>query len=321
MVRAFDRWKTRLQGSRDRLVNGLTQLVGRSADATYDEAAVEALLLGADLGVAVVDPLMARLRGLLDGSLPSGVTAKEWRLMDGTARQQAVLSLLKAALLEPLRSCHAPLVLEQHRPFVIVVVGVNGTGKTTSVAKLAARFRRQGRTVVLGAADTFRAAAIDQLRIWGDRLQVPVIAQTPGADPAAVAFDAVQAGVAKRADVVCIDTAGRLHTKSNLMEELGKVKRVIAKALPGAPHEVLLVIDATIGQNGLAQARRFHDALGLTGIMMAKLDGTAKGGIVVAIAQALKLPIRYVGVGEAEDDLIEFDPELFVEALLGKEGG
>jgi fused signal recognition particle receptor len=219
-----------------------------------------------------------------------------------------------------------PLDVGSVKPFVIVLLGVNGSGKTTTAAKLAERYRREGRRVVLGAADTFRAAAVEQLQIWGGRIGADVIAQpghagtgaTGAADPAAVAFDTVQAAIARGADVVCLDTAGRLHTKANLMEELKKVVRVVGKALPGAPHERLLVLDATVGQNGLAQATRFHEAVGVTGVVVTKLDGTAKGGILAAIAQDLRVPIRYIGVGETVDDLIEFNAEQFVEALLGK---
>ena len=310
----------RLQSSRDQLTAGLARLIGSTTGRTVDLKALEVLLLEADLGVGVVDPLMARLR--------AAMAAPEWRQQSregGVALQRGVRMFLNAALLEWLQPCEAPLKSAVGgggvQPFVIMVLGVNGSGKTTTAAKLAGRAHRAGRRVILGAADTFRAAAINQLQRWGARLGVEVIAQPPGADPAAVAFDAVQAGLSRRADLVCIDTAGRLHTKSNLIEELKKIVRVMGKALAGAPHERLLVIDATVGQNGLAQARQFHEAVGVTGLAVTKLDGTAKGGIVVAIAQTLKLPIRYVGVGEAADDLLDFDAAQFVEALLGKEGG
>jgi fused signal recognition particle receptor len=196
------------------------------------------------------------------------------------------------------------------------VVGVNGTGKTTTIGKLAARFQAEGRTVLLAAADTFRAAAIDQLRIWGDRTGASVVAHAPGADPGAVVFDALDAAIARRIDVVIADTAGRLHTRVNLMDELTKVRRIVDRRIPGAVPETLFVLDATTGQNGLAQARAFHEAVGLTGIVLTKLDSTAKGGIVFAIERELGVPVRFVGVGERAVDLVPFDPEAFVAALF-----
>jgi fused signal recognition particle receptor len=201
-------------------------------------------------------------------------------------------------------------------PAVVLVVGVNGTGKTTTIGKLAARLRASGMSVLLAAADTFRAAAIDQLRIWASRAGVDLVAHAPGADPGAVVFDALDAAVARGVDVVIADTAGRLHTKSNLMDELAKVRRIIDRRLPGAEPEILFVLDATTGQNGLAQARAFHEAVGLTGIVLTKLDSTAKGGIVFAIEQALRVPVRFVGVGEGMTDLLPFDPDRFVAALF-----
>ncbi len=201
-------------------------------------------------------------------------------------------------------------------PAVVLVVGVNGTGKTTTIGKLASRYAAEGRTVILAAADTFRAAAIDQLRIWAERAAVPVVAHAPGADPGAVVYDALDAAVARGADMVIADTAGRLHTKSNLMDELSKIRRIVDKRLPGAVPETLFVLDATTGQNGLAQAKAFHAAVGLTGIVLTKLDSTAKGGIVFAIEDALGVPVRFVGVGEQVGDLIPFDPEAFVAALF-----
>jgi fused signal recognition particle receptor len=202
-------------------------------------------------------------------------------------------------------------------PAVVLVVGVNGTGKTTTIGKLAARYRAEGQTVLLAAGDTFRAAAIEQLRTWGDRAGAQVVAHAPGADPSAVVYDAVDAAVARHVDVLIADTAGRLHTKSNLMDELAKMRRVIDRRLPGAQPEVLFVLDATTGQNGLAQARAFHASTGLTGIILTKLDSTAKGGIVFAIEQALGVPVRFVGVGEKVGDLLPFDPDAFVGALFG----
>ena len=203
-------------------------------------------------------------------------------------------------------------------PAVVLVVGVNGTGKTTTIGKLASRYAGAGRSVILAAADTFRAAAIDQLRIWAERAGVPVVAHAPGADPGAVVYDALDAAVARNADLVIADTAGRLHTKSNLMDELTKIRRIVDKRLPGATPETLFVLDATTGQNGLAQARAFHEAVGLTGIVLTKLDSTAKGGIVFAIEDALGIPVRFVGVGEQVGDLLPFDPEAFVEALFSR---
>lgn len=308
----------RLHKSRHRLSEGLGRLIGRTPEASVDLAAMEALLLGADLGVGVVDPIMRTVRAVLaEAPVHEGSAG-------GSARER-VREAVRAALLERLAPCQVPLEISAAKPYVIMLLGVNGSGKTTTTAKLAERFSRAGRRVVLGAADTFRAAAVEQLQVWGARIGADVIAQPPSskgnADPAAVAFDAVQAAIARGADVVCLDTAGRLHTKSNLMEELKKVVRVVGKALPGAPHERLLVLDATVGQNGLAQARHFHEAVGVTGLVVTKLDGTSKGGILAAIAQDLKLPIRCIGVGETADDLLDFNAEQFVEALLGEKGG
>lgn len=301
----------RLQRSRGRLSEGLGRLIGRTPEAPVDLIALEALLLGADLGVGVVKPIMIKVRSMLDATPARGAAA-----------QELVTEVVRTALLERLRPCQAPLDISSAKPYVIMLLGVNGSGKTTTAAKVAERFRRSGRRVVLGAADTFRAAAVEQLQVWGARIGAEVIAQPPShkgsADPAAVAFDAVQAALARGADVVCLDTAGRLHTKSNLMEELKKIVRVIGKAQPGAPHERLLVLDATVGQNGLAQAKQFHEAVGVTGLVVTKLDGTAKGGILVAIAQELHVPIRWIGVGESAEDLVDFDAEQFVDALLGE---
>jgi fused signal recognition particle receptor len=214
-----------------------------------------------------------------------------------------------------------PLQVESSQPFVILVVGVNGTGKTTTIAKLAHAMKQDGQRVLLAAGDTFRAAAVEQLTMWAGRIGIPIIKQGTGADPAAVAFDAVAAAEARGVDAVILDTAGRLHTKANLMEELRKIHRVVARKLPGAPHEVLLCLDATTGQNGIVQAREFHAAMGVTGLVLTKLDGTARGGVVVAIAADLGLPVAYVGVGEGIDDLIPFDPQAFVEALFTSEPG
>lgn len=222
---------------------------------------------------------------------------------------------LKESVYNILKDVERPLELKK-RPFVIMVLGVNGVGKTTTIGKLAARYTAEGKSVLLAAGDTFRAAAIEQLEGWGQRVGCPVIRQAQGGDPGAVAFDAIKAATARGADVLILDTAGRLHTKVNLMEELKKVQRVVSREIPDAPHENLLVLDASTGQNALSQARLFNEAVGVTGIALTKLDGTAKGGIIVAIARELKIPIRFVGVGETVDDLKDFDANDFVEALI-----
>jgi fused signal recognition particle receptor len=227
--------------------------------------------------------------------------------------RQALAGELRAILGTARSSSRPP---EPGVPYVILVVGVNGVGKTTTIAKLAYRYRREGRSVLLAAADTFRAAAIEQLQVWGERAGVPVLAHQPGADPGAVAFDALSAALARGIEVVIVDTAGRLHTKHNLMQELEKVRRVIQRKIPSAPHQVLLVIDATTGQNGLAQARLFTSAVQVTDLALAKLDGTARGGIVFAIVRELGLPVTYVGTGEKLEDLADFDADRFVQALL-----
>ena len=227
-----------------------------------------------------------------------------------------VLGQLKQRMIHVLSQNQKPLAFSEHQPFVILVVGVNGSGKTTTIGKLARHWKQEGKKVLLAAGDTFRAAAIDQLQVWADRSGISCISQKIGADPSAVAYDAVQAGLAREMDLVLIDTAGRLQTNTNLMEELKKIKRVIGKVLPGAPHETLLVLDATIGQNSISQARLFNEALEVDGLVMTKLDGTAKGGVLFNITDDLKLPIRFVGVGEKPEDLQEFNPESFVEALI-----
>lgn len=269
---------------------------------------LEAALLAADLGASVVDRLMQRVREETRGA--DAQTSEGLQNVLG----RSLYSILKTVSGPPIDQ----LVNESPKPFVTLVVGVNGVGKTTTIAKIAQRMTQAGRRPLLVAGDTFRAAAIDQLQVWGDRVGVEVIRQRHGADPAAVAFDGIVAAKARMVDMVLVDTAGRLHTKSNLMDELRKVKRVIAQELPGAPHEVLLVLDATVGQNALAQARQFHEAVGVTGLALTKLDGTARGGIVVAIAEELKLPLRLIGVGEGADDLQDFNAEAFVAALFGQ---
>ncbi|MEK6689867.1 MAG: signal recognition particle-docking protein FtsY [Nitrospirota bacterium] len=223
---------------------------------------------------------------------------------------------LKGEIFNILKKGEASLLTNGHKPAVIMVVGVNGNGKTTTIGKLAKRFKDEGKEVLLVAGDTFRAAAIEQLSVWGERVGVKVVKHKSGADPGAVVFDAIQSEKAKGADVVIVDTAGRLHTKAPLMEELKKIKRVMDKELPGAPHEVLLVIDASTGQNAIEQARIFHEAIGVTGIVLTKLDGTAKGGIIIAIIRELEIPVKMIGIGEKIDDLRDFNAEEFTEALF-----
>jgi fused signal recognition particle receptor len=263
---------------------------------------LEAALLAADIGLETTTEVLNRLR--------DRVERKD--LADAAALRRALRDEL-ASLLRSLNPAPTPA---DGRPRVVFLVGVNGTGKTTTIAKLAHRWQHQGQRVLLCAADTFRAAAGEQLEIWAERLHAELLRQKPGADPAAVVFDAVNAAKARGADAVLVDTAGRLHTKRNLMAELDKMKRTAGKLVEGAPQEILLVLDATTGQNGLAQAREFTGSVGVTGIVLTKLDGTAKGGIVIAIARTLGLPIRYLGVGEQMDDLLDFDPDAYVASLF-----
>jgi fused signal recognition particle receptor len=255
------------------------------------------------------------ITGDVGATLSMGIVERARRRRDVTA--EAAVREELARLLAPRDSVHwEPVPALEGAPAIVLVVGVNGTGKTTTIGKLAARERANGRRVVLAAADTFRAAAIDQLRIWGQRTGSEIVAHVPNADPAAVVFDALDAAIARHADIIIADTAGRLHTKANLMEELAKIRRVIDKRLPGARVETLFVLDATTGQNGLAQAKAFHEAVGLTGVVLTKLDSTAKGGIVFAIEKELGVPVRFVGVGEKAEDLLPFEPKAFVEALF-----
>jgi len=273
---------------------------GEITEETWED--LEALLVQADVGVQTTVALVDRLRELV---------AK------GKARNtQELEGLLKQELLALLGS-PPPMVIDQPRLLTLVlVVGVNGSGKTTTIAKLGHYYKERGRKVLLAAADTFRAAAIDQLKIWGERADVPVVAHQPGADPGAVVYDAIRASQSRKADLLIVDTAGRLHTKYNLMEELRKVHGVAEKRVHQAPHETFLVLDATTGQNALSQAKHFKDAVKVTGVIIAKLDGTAKGGVVFAVAHELGLPVRFVGTGETMDDLAEFDAEAFVEGLF-----
>jgi fused signal recognition particle receptor len=300
----FSRLKDGLARTRGQLGAGLSGLLGggrRVDEAVFEE--LETLLLTADVGVEATARVITRLRA----------AARSSRL--GT--EEELIAALKAELREILRPCQGPVQEPTPgRPQVILMVGVNGAGKTTTIGKLARRLQDEGNSVMLAAGDTFRAAAVEQLQTWGERNGVPVIAQRSGADSASVIFDALQAATARGTDVLIADTAGRLHTKTNLMDELAKIARVMKKLDPQAPHEVMLVVDATTGQNALNQAIQFHQTVGLTGITLTKLDGTAKGGILFAIAERLKLPIRFIGVGEAIEDLRPFDAEEFVEALF-----
>ena len=286
-----------LARSRGGFMARLRGLFGGDEGPAWDE--VEETLIAGDVGAMLAIAVVER--------------AKERR--DAAGPEAAVRAEL-AALLVPRDPDWAPRPAEAGGPAIILIVGVNGTGKTTTIGKLAARYRGEGRTVLLAAADTFRAAAIEQLQVWATRAGATVVAHAPGADPGAVVFDAIDAAIARRIDVVIADTAGRLHTKTDLMDELSKVRRVIDRRLPSATPETLFVLDATTGQNGLAQARAFHEAVGLSGIVLTKLDSTAKGGIVFAIEASVGVPVRYVGVGEAVGDLLPFDPDAFVAALF-----
>jgi fused signal recognition particle receptor len=293
------RLRDRLRRTSEALVGRLAQLAeGRRVDAAL-LAELERLLFGADLGVKTAESLLDTVRTQAAGG-----------------DEEQVRRVLRDAILAKLRPVEAPAVPLAAPPHVILVLGVNGSGKTTSIGKLAARHRAEGRTVILGAADTFRAAAIDQLQVWGQRIGCEVIAGTPGSDPSAVAFDTLKAAKARGADVAIIDTAGRLQTKRPLMEELGKLRRVIGREIEGAPHETLLVLDANTGQNALSQAALFSEVAPLTGLVLSKLDGTAKGGVIVGLADAFGIPVRFVGVGEAAEDLRDFSAEEFVEALF-----
>jgi fused signal recognition particle receptor len=302
------RFRERLGRSRAALSRGMSGLLTRGADDDEAWEELEEALLAADVGVATSTELVERLRTRARAERASGPALRE---------------LLRAELLDavgtPDRSLALDLLTEQQRPGIVLVVGVNGTGKTTTVGKLALALAEEGKQPVLAAADTFRAAATEQLTIWGDRVGAPVVRHQQGADPAAVAFDGLASARARGADVLLIDTAGRLHTKTNLMEELRKLRRVLERE-GGQVREVLLVLDATTGQNGLAQARQFTEAVGVTGVVLTKLDGTAKGGIVIAVQRDLGIPVKLVGLGEGPHDLAPFDPDAFVDALLSEDG-
>ncbi len=300
----LDRMKEAVTRTRENLSERIEEVVsfGKEIDrATLDD--LEATLLGADLGTTTTHEVLEKLREKAD------------RKQIGNADE--LKRLLKEEILAILNTADAlPVARVDGTPEVILVVGVNGTGKTTTIGKLAQVLRSEGKTVLLCAADTFRAAAIEQLEIWGQRTGTEVIRTKAGGDPSAVLYDALQAASARHTDYVIVDTAGRLHTKANLMAELEKMRRTAQRIIPGAPHETLLVMDATTGQNGLQQARMFTESAGVTGIVLTKLDGTAKGGVVVAISRELGVPVRYVGVGEKAGDLLPFDPRDFVDSLF-----
>jgi fused signal recognition particle receptor len=300
----FDRMKDAVTRTRENLSERIDDIVSFNKQIdrnTLDE--LEATLIAADLGTTTTREVLDKLREKADRKQIGDVSELK-RLL-----KQELLAILNAANSRPPSSVDGG-------PEVILVVGVNGTGKTTSIGKLANLLKNDGKAVVLCAADTFRAAAIEQLEIWGERTHSDVIKTKPGGDPAAVLYDALEAAKARKSDYVIVDTAGRLHTKTNLMSELEKMTRTAQRLVPGAPHETLLVMDATTGQNGLQQARQFTQSAGVTGIVLSKLDGTAKGGVVVAIARELGVPVRYVGVGEKAGDLLPFDPQAFVDSLF-----
>ncbi len=294
-------WRDRLRGSA--FARGLDALFGRHAaldESLFDD--IETTLLAADMGVAATESVVEALRGLV----------RQGEIKDGPA----LIAHLRAILVALLQPVAVPLDIGGRKPFILLTVGVNGVGKTTTIGKLARRYKDERKAVLLAAGDTFRAAAVEQLQQWGQRNEVPVVAQGAGADSASVAFDAAQMATARGYDLMIADTAGRLHTQSGLMDELAKVKRVLAKVDPAAPHEVLLVIDGTTGQNAINQVRHFHRAVGVTGLVVTKLDGSAKGGVVFALAREFGIPIRFVGLGEKVHDLRAFDADAFVDALL-----
>ena len=297
----FERMRAGLAKTQSALVGRLDSLLSgrRVDDELLDD--LEELLITADFGMATTGDVIQALRG---------------RVARGEMSPAALRAALREELRERLKLEAGALDLEQARPFVIMVVGVNGVGKTTTIGKLASRFSADGKKVLLAAADTFRAAAAEQLTAWGERSGVDVIRHKEGADPSAVVFDACKAALARGVDILIVDTAGRLHTKVNLMEEMKKIRRVIDREIPGAPHETLLVLDAATGQNAISQARLFKEAAGVTGLALTKLDGTAKGGVVVAVSHEFALPVRYIGVGESTDDLRDFDPQEFTDALF-----
>ncbi len=299
----FQRLKQGLFKTHQGLVSKIDQLIAGKKKIDDDLLAeLEEILITSDIGVKTTQELLRNV----------AVKVQRKELEDADLLKKN----LQEQMLHILSQQENPLTLSTARPFVITVIGVNGTGKTTTIGKMAQKFKAQGKSVLLVAADTFRAAAIEQLEIWGQRAGCEVIKQKSGSDPSAVVFDGLKAAKSRGIDVVIVDTAGRLHTKVNLMEELKKVKRIMEREIPGAPHEILLVLDATTGQNSISQAQMFNQAVGVTGIALTKLDGTAKGGILIAISDELKIPLRYIGIGEKLDDLREFNARDFVEALF-----
>jgi len=301
MADLFAKWRSGLAKTSKTTFGRLATLFGATEITQDTWDALEALLLQADLGIETTSEILESMQRIVQDQ--------------GLTRSDELSNALQDELRLRLDASSVPNW--GNKPAVILVVGVNGSGKTTTIAKLAQRFQAQGKTLLFGAADTFRAAAVDQLQVWGERLNVDVISGAPESDPGAVAFSAVQSGVARNVDLVMIDTAGRLHTRFNLMEELKKVYRVVGKALADAPHAVWLVLDATTGQNALQQAKAFKEAVGVTGVILSKLDSSARGGMAFAIQRELKLPILFVGLGEKPDDLIPFDPDSFVRGILG----
>ena len=302
MADLFAKWRSGLAKSSKATFGRIATLFGATeiTETTWDE--LEALLVQADLGIETTSDIVDSMRRVVEDQ--------------GLTRADELSEAIRNELL--LRLDRASPSKWKSKPSVVMVVGVNGSGKTTTIAKLGQRYQAEGKTLLFGAADTFRAAAVDQLQVWGDRLGVDVIAGAPESDPGAVAFNAVQSGAARGVDLIFVDTAGRLHTRFNLMEELKKVHRVVGKALPGAPHAVWLVLDATTGQNALQQAKAFREAVGVTGVILSKLDSSARGGFAFAIQHELRLPILFAGLGEKPEDLTPFDPEAFVDGILGK---
>jgi fused signal recognition particle receptor len=300
MPNIFNKWKEGLAKTSKAAFGQIATLLGTSeiTDETFEE--LEALLIQADLGIETSEAVLASLW--------------ERERKEGITKTHALKAALHDELLK--RLTFPPSMSFPTKPTVILIVGVNGSGKTTTIAKLGKQFNQQGKKVILGAADTYRAAAVDQLQIWAERVNLPVIAGQPGGDPGAVAYDTIQAAIARDADLAIIDTAGRLHTRYNLMEEIKKVYRVVGKAQPGAPHHTWLVMDATTGQNALQQARAFKQAVNVTGVILAKLDSSARGGMAFAIQRELNLPILYAGLGEKVDDLEPFNPVAFVDGIL-----
>ncbi|MCL4272028.1 MAG: signal recognition particle-docking protein FtsY [Anaerolineales bacterium] len=296
----FSRWREGLSRTSKAAFGQIASILGTSeiTNETWDD--LEALLIQADLGIETTSSVLESLKRI----------ARTEGLIRANELTDALKRELRSRLITP------PALGFSNKPTIVLVVGVNGSGKTTTIAKLSARFVGEGKSILLGAADTFRAAAVDQLQVWGDRLKVDVVAGAPESDPGAVAFNAVQAGIARGVDIVMIDTAGRLHTRFNLMEELKKVNRVVGKALEGAPHAVWLVLDATTGQNALQQARSFKEAVNVSGVILSKLDSSARGGMAFAIQRELNLPILFAGLGEKPEDLTPFDPDAFIDGIL-----